>query len=84
MFDWKPKDLGVLKQLLIQKIIFLSFTGFYVLSAGGIYALVAKGVIVSTYAIPYFGYFLIFWGMSKLPPIRRFLDVRLPQLLKVK
>ena len=62
---------------------FLSFTGFYVLSAGGIYALVAKGVIVSTYAIPYFGYFLIFWGMSKLPPIRRFLDVRLPQLLKV-
>lgn len=63
---------------------FLSFTGFYVLSAGGIYALVAKGVIVSTYAIPYFGYFLIFWGMSKLPPIRRFLDVRLPQLLKVK
>lgn len=55
-------------------------TGFYVLSVGGVFALVAKGVIVSTYALSYFFYFGIAWAFTKLPPVRRFLDNRVPQL----
>lgn len=58
-------------------------SGFYVLSVGGVFALVGKGVIVSTYALSYFFYFGIAWAFTKLPPVRRFLDNRVPQLTNV-
>ncbi|XP_048767995.2 ATP synthase F(0) complex subunit B1, mitochondrial-like [Ostrea edulis] len=58
------------------------FTGFYVLTVGGFAAAVAKGLIVSTYGLAYFLYAPLLWGFTRLPPIRRNVDNRIPQLVK--
>ncbi|XP_061167409.1 ATP synthase F(0) complex subunit B1, mitochondrial-like isoform X1 [Saccostrea echinata] len=55
-------------------------TGFYVLTVGGFFAAIAKGVLIVSYPLAYFYYFAILWGFTRLPPVRRFLDNRVPFL----